>query len=233
MNFPYSVVIPAYNAAGTIGESIASVMAQTISPQEIIVVDDGSTDATASVASGLSGPIVVLRKENSGPGGATNAGIRQVKSPFFATIDADDIWLPHKIARQAMEFDRDPGLAGVFALARMFHDGEVPDPDGPGAVRRLWTRTTMLFRTEAARSVGDFGDLPGNLGEVIDWLSRSRDLNQRHFMVEEILALRRIRPGSLSYGSDADRRRGYLVAVHDAMKRKRNKPAQVEAGEIE
>lgn len=223
MSFLYSVVIPAYNAAATIGEAVASVMAQTISPQEIVVVDDGSTDATFDVASGLAGPIVVFRKENSGPGGATNSGICRVKSPFFATIDADDIWLPHKIARQAVEFDRDPGLAGVFALARMFHDGTVADPDGPGAVRRLWTRTTLLFRTDAAHSVGSFGDLPGNLGEVVDWLSRSRDLGQRHFMVEEVLALRRIRPGSLSYGRDADRTRGYLVAVHDAIKRKRER----------
>lgn len=233
MSFPYSVVIPAYNAAATIGESISSVMAQTIAPREIIVIDDGSTDDTARVAGDLPGPIVVFRKENSGPGGATNAGIDRVTSPFFATIDADDIWLPHKIARQAMEFNRDPGLAGVFALARMFQDGAAPDPDGPGAVRRLWTRTTLLFRTEAAQSVGSFADLPGNLGEVVDWLSRSRDLDQRHFMVEEILALRRIRPGSLSYGRDADRTRGYLVAVHDAMKRKREKLAKLAAGTSE
>jgi glycosyltransferase involved in cell wall biosynthesis len=230
VTFRYSVVIPAYNAAATIRETIASAMAQTVLPQEIIVVDDGSTDATATVAGESDGPVVVIRKENSGPGGATTTGVRRVAQPFFATLDADDLWLPHKIARQAMEFERSSDVSGVFALARMFHDGTVPDPDGPGQVVRLWTRTTLLFRTEAAQAVGDFGDLPGRMGEVIDWLSRSRDLEQRHVMLEEILALRRIRPGSLSYGLTAEQKRGYLTAVHDAMQRRKQKLAKPAAG---
>ena len=112
-------------------------------------------------------------------------------------------------------------VAGVFALARLFVDGAEPDPDGAGAVRRLWTRTTLLFRSDAAREVGDFVDLPGRLGEVIDWPGRSRDLGHRHLMVEEILALRRIRRGSLSDGLAADRTRGYLRAVHAALERRR------------
>jgi glycosyltransferase involved in cell wall biosynthesis len=229
VSFAYSVVIPAYNAAATIGETVASAMAQTIPPREIIVVDDGSTDATAAVAGEAAGPVVVIRRANSGPGGATTAGMRRVTEPFFATLDADDLWLPHKIARQAMEFERDPDVAGVFTLARMFHDGTAPDPEGPGAVIRLWTRTTLLFRTEAARAVGDFSELPGRIGEVIDWLSRSRDLGQRHVMVEEILALRRIRPGSLSYGLNAEQKRGYLLAVHDAMQRRKQRLAEAAA----
>jgi glycosyltransferase involved in cell wall biosynthesis len=229
VSLAYSVVIPAYNAAATIRETIASAMAQTIPPREIIVVDDGSTDATAAVAGEAAGPVVVIQRENSGPGGATTAGMRRVSQPFFATLDADDLWLPHKIARQAAELERAPDVAGVFALARMFHDGAAPDPDGPGAIVRLWTRTTLLFRTEAAQAVGDFGDLPGRMGEVIDWLSRSRDLGQRHVMVEEILALRRIRPGSLSYGLTDEQKRGYLLAVHDAMRRRKQRLAEAAA----
>jgi hypothetical protein len=88
----------------------------------------------------------------------------------------------------------------------------------------------LLYRSDAAREVGDFVDLPGQLGEVVDWLARSRDLGQRHAMVEEILALRRIRPGSLSYGRDSDRRRGYLFAVHAALKRRNLLPAEPRAG---
>lgn len=229
MTFSYSAVIPAYNATATIAEAIASILRQTVPPQEIIVVDDGSSDDTAHVAAAMAGPITILRQENRGPGAATTAGFARVTTPFVATLDADDLWLPEKVARQAACFDKDPALAGVFTLARMFADGEAADPDGHGALRRLWTRTTLMFRTEAARETGDFVDLPGRLGEVIDWLARSRDLGHRHVMVEEVLAMRRIRPGSLSHGRDAERSRGYLVAVHEAIER-RKRLAAMKAG---
>ena len=221
MTFSYSVVIPAYNAAATIGEAVQSILDQTIRPARIIVVDDGSTDRTAAAVAGMGPEVMVVGQDNRGPGAATTAGFDRVMTPFVATLDADDLWLPHKIACQAALFCSDPGLAGVFSLARLFADGAVPDPNGEGAIRRLWTRTTLLFRTEAARAVGDFIDLPGQLGEVIDWLARSRGLGHRHVMLEEILALRRIRPGSLSYRLDAERSRGYLAAVRASLERKR------------
>lgn len=229
MTLPYSVVIPAYNAAGTLRQAVESVLCQTVLPREIIVVDDGSTDETAAVVASIPGPISLVHQGNAGPGAATTAGLDRVTTPFVATLDADDLWLPQKIARQAVSFDADPGLAGVFTLARLFVDGQPPDPDGPGALRRLWTRTTLLFRSEAAREVGAVVDLPGRLGEMVDWLARSRDLGHRHAMVEEILALRRIRRGSLSHDRDPDRRRGYLVAVYAALERRRCK-AREDAG---
>ena len=80
---------------------------------------------------------------------------------------------------------------------------------------------TLLYRTDAARAIGDLVDLPGNLGELIDWLARGRDAGHRHLMLEEILAMRRIRAGSLSSKLDADRSRGYLFAVRNAIERKK------------
>jgi glycosyltransferase involved in cell wall biosynthesis len=228
----YSVVIPAYNAAPYIADAIASVMAQTIPPHEIFVINDGSTDDTESVVAGLKGPIRVINQENQGPGAATTAGFKRVVTPIVATLDADDLWLPTKTARQLAMLDDDPGLAGVFSLARHFADGTEPDPAGDGAVRRLWTRTTLMFRTAAAREIGDLIDLPGQLGELIDWLARSQELGHRHLMIEEILAMRRIRAGSLSSKLDADRSRGYLFAVHKAMERRKALAAKSKTGPV-
>jgi glycosyltransferase involved in cell wall biosynthesis len=220
LNFVYSVVIPAFNAASTIGPAIESVLGQTVLPHKIIVIDDGSNDKTAEIASSISPLVDVVRQDNQGPGAATTAGLRRVGTPFFATLDADDLWLPEKTMRQAKRFEDESDVAGVFSLAQHFKDGEDPNADGTRTVQRLWTRTTLMFRTEAAQKVGDFIDLPGRLGEVIDWLARSRELGHRHELVEEVLALRRIRAGSLSDARGTDRFRGYLIAVKMALDRR-------------
>jgi glycosyltransferase involved in cell wall biosynthesis len=219
----YSVVIPAYNAADTIQAAVGSVLGQTRPPESILVVDDGSTDRTATVVAAMAGPVTVIRQANAGPGAATTAGLERVRTPFVAMLDADDLWLPGKAARQLARFAEEPDVAGVFTLARLFADGHAPDPDRAGPVRRLWTRTTLMFRTRAARDVGAVVDLPGRIGEMVDWLARSRDLGHRHAMLEEVLALRRVRPGSLSYALDAERSRGYLVAAHAALQRRRRR----------
>lgn len=85
----------------------------------------------------------------------------------------------------------------------------------------------MLYRTEAARAIGDLVDLPGNVAEFIDWMARSRDAGHRHAMVDEILAMRRIRARSLSSKLDADRSRGYLFAV--SIERKKLLTAELKA----
>ncbi len=222
MTFAYSVVIPAYNAALTIAAAIGSILAQTIPAREIIVVNDGSSDATADIAARAAPNVVVINQPNLGPGAATTAGFRRTGSPFTATLDADDLWLSHKIARQAEAIADNPGLSGVFSLARQFIDGGQLQAEGGGTVRPLWTRTTLLYRSEAARQVGDFIDFPGRLGEVVDWLARARALGQRHLMMEEVLALRRVRSNSLSQESlRAGGSRGYLAAANAALRRRR------------
>ena len=229
MTFSYSVVIPAFNAAATLGDAIRSVLAQTVPPHTVIVVDDGSADETAAIAMACGPPVTLVRQHNQGPGAATTAGFRRVATPYVATLDSDDVWLPRKIEVQSRRLTEEPDVGGVFSLARQFAEHETPDPDAPGPEFRLWTRTTMMLRTDAARQVGDFHDFPGRLGELVDWLGRSRDLGHRHVIVEEVLAMRRVRAGSLSHAIDTARARGYLVAVHEAIKRKQAR--RVAAGE--
>jgi len=87
-----SIIIPAYNCAGLLSESIDSVRKQTYGNIEIIVVDDGSTDGTGKVAEGYfeSGKVRCFRQENGGPGAARNMGIKVARGEFLAFVDADD-----------------------------------------------------------------------------------------------------------------------------------------------
>lgn len=89
-----SVVIPAYNAEAFLGDAIKSIHAQTLPVLEIIVVDDGSTDRTSSIAASLN--TRVIRQANSGASAARNAGIRASTGQWIAFLDADDIWEPEK-----------------------------------------------------------------------------------------------------------------------------------------
>ena len=99
MTSAYSVVIPAFNAEATLGETIRSALEQTVPPAEILVVDDGSTDGTDAVAAGFADRVRVIRQDNAGPGAATSRGLAAVETPFAATLDADDLWLPGKAVR--------------------------------------------------------------------------------------------------------------------------------------
>ncbi len=89
----FSVVIPAYNAAGTIGESIRSVMQQQYQDFEVVVVDDGSTDSTATVAQGLEN-VGYWHQQNAGPGVARNTGVKIAKGKYITFLDADDVLFP-------------------------------------------------------------------------------------------------------------------------------------------
>lgn len=104
-----SVVIPAYNAAGFIAETIASAHAQTYAPLEVIVVDDGSADDTAQVATSLG--CRVIRQPNGGVCAARNAGILKANGNWIALLDHDDIWLPTKLERQVDAATRCPDVA--------------------------------------------------------------------------------------------------------------------------
>ncbi len=218
----YSVVIPAYNAAATLGEAIASLQGQTLPPAQIIVVDDGSTDGTAAIARGCGHDIRVIVQANAGPGAASTRGFAEVATPLVAFIDSDDLWLPHKAQRQVEHLTATPALAGLAVLGRLFRDGEAATADGE--IQEMWSRTGLMIWTDRARSVGPFFDPPGRRGETIDWLMRARAVGLRIDMLHEVLTLRRVRRGSLSSGRGPNDI-GYLHVVRAELERKRARTA--------
>lgn len=114
-----SVVIPAYNAAWCVARAIDSVLAQSFRDFELIVVDDGSTDDTAAVLAGYASKLRVVGQPNGGMSSARNAGIRAASGRYLAFLDADDRWLPEKLARQIVLLEARPDLAFCAATARL------------------------------------------------------------------------------------------------------------------
>ena len=116
-----SVIIPAYNYARYLREAIDSVFAQTYPALELIVVDDGSTDATPEVLAAYGNRLRAIRQRNGGVSAARNAGISAARGEYLAFLDADDLWHPRKLEAQMARFESDPSLGLVYCGAESFN----------------------------------------------------------------------------------------------------------------
>ncbi len=106
----FSVIIPAFNAAATLARAIESVRAQSWPAHEIIVVDDGSSDATAQVAAGFGDAVRLIRQPNRGVSVARNAGAAAASGDWLAFLDADDWYAPDRLRLHAEWIAEDPAL---------------------------------------------------------------------------------------------------------------------------
>ena len=135
-----SVVIPAYNAERTIRSTLLSVLRQTVTDFEVIVVDDGSIDSTSNIARSLrDSRLRVVRQANSGHAGARNTGIRHATGKYVAFVDADDLWLPRKLETQLCFLRRHPNVRALHSAAIHVDDGLRPlfigqCPDGKNSL---------------------------------------------------------------------------------------------------
>lgn len=112
-----SVIVPAYNAGQTIAAALESVLTQTFTDYEVIVVDDGSTDDTRQQVEACGHRVVYLRQRNAGPAHARNTGLTKARGSLIAFLDADDVWLPRKLERQVRYFAEHPQAALLHGAA--------------------------------------------------------------------------------------------------------------------
>ncbi len=185
-----SVIMPLYQGEATVVRALRSALAQTHPPLEIIVVDDGSTDAGPERVRALDDPrIVLIRQANAGCGAARNLGIARARGDWLAFLDADDEWLPHFFERAARAFARYPDVGfyygdsvelglgtGTEGRAQDYADPapgmpdeapvvrlEAPPEGGAKALKRRVDRSlcTMVARTGLVRALDGYYDRDG------------------------------------------------------------------------
>lgn len=110
-----TVIVPTFNCAGYIGEAIRSILDQSRQPDEIVIVDDGSTDGTQDIVRSFhDSRLHYVYQANSGVSAARNLGIRKAAGEFIAFLDADDRWRPTMLQQQAAVLESDPGIVCCF-----------------------------------------------------------------------------------------------------------------------
>jgi glycosyltransferase involved in cell wall biosynthesis len=135
-----TVVIPTFNRAAMLADAVRSALAQTRPADEIIIVDDGSTDDTRTVVASFGTSVRCLRQENRGVSAARNAGIEAARGRLIAFLDSDDLWHPFKLEIELEVLARLPGVGLVYS------EFEILKPDG--SRRPNGSRTWLAERTD-------------------------------------------------------------------------------------
>ncbi len=186
-----SVIVPVYNGEAYLAEALESVFAQDYAPLEVIVADDGSTDASLEIARSFSG-VACLELAHEGVSAARNAAVRASTGDWLAFLDADDTWLPGKMTAQVRAGGAPCGLVLCHSVFQF--EGAVPGWFlGPleGSAVPSFAPSAWLIRRKTFDAVGPF-DEARSVGEDTEWLSRAWDQGVQYLMLDEPLLRRRI-----------------------------------------
>ena len=199
-------VLAVYNGERYLREALDSVLSQTYSRVETIVVDDGSTDGTDALIRVYGDRVRHLHQSNAGPAAARNVGIARSQGTFIAFQDADDIWHPERIERQMARFEARPELALCSAYLSNFWEPEIQDEAEalrdhliakpfPG----YGTPPSLLVRRALYDTVGPFNESL-RLGSDTEWFLRASEQGVLMEVLPDVLVRRRWHRGNISRG---------------------------------
>jgi glycosyltransferase involved in cell wall biosynthesis len=218
-----SLVIPMFNNAAHVAEAIDSALAQTHPLREILVVDDGSTDDSVAIAERFGPPVQVFRQEHAGQGAGRNTGAARARGDLLAFLDADDVWLPEKIALQVAALAANESCDMAFGRIEQFFSPELGHAGGRprvlgSAEQRGLLPGALLVRTSAFRRVGGFRE-DVTFGEFVDWYIRANEAGLSACTVDEVVLRRRLHATNAGVRERA-KRREYAKVLKDMLDRR-------------
>ncbi len=199
-----AVVMPCYNSSRYLGEALASVFAQTRAPDEVIVVDDASTDDSVEIAR-KAGATVIASERNIGPASARNLGIASTSADLIAFLDSDDCWMPHHLATLLPAFEQDPDTVFAFGRVRNYERPPVHITANLVAARDIFlellvtnvvVQSATIARREALRAVGGYPEGMRYSEDYSLWLRLA--MNARVATTDAATCRRRTHEGQLS-----------------------------------
>lgn len=222
----FSVVIPVCNGEKYLREALESVLADKWDSFELIVVDDGSSDATPSIAHDFPG-VRYHFQENQGVAVARNEGIRLARGRYLVFLDSDDIWLPGRFGKTLDFFRDNPWAHYVVGYVEMFLEQGFPRPpnikpewlEGP---LRIPGTCTMAARREVFERVGLFNSHYRS-GEDLEWFQRASEAGIEMAWLPVPLVRKRIHENNLSTLAAKDKKARLLLMMREAVKRKKEK----------
>ncbi|MEO7361502.1 MAG: glycosyltransferase family A protein [Gemmatimonadaceae bacterium] len=192
-----SCVIPVFNGQQYIGETIESVLQQSVSVDDVIVVDDGSTDDTAQIVRSFGNRVRLIPQNNAGPAAARNHGVQAATGAFLTFQDADDLWCSEKNALQLGAFADDPSLMICVGHIENFTSPDVPAdmqlPEFSARAKPLAGYTTpgMMVRAEVFGVVGPFNEALKHT-DAGEWFKRARAVGVRERLLPDVVVRRRL-----------------------------------------
>jgi glycosyltransferase involved in cell wall biosynthesis len=219
-----SVVVPVFNGAPYLSQAIDSILRQNYEPVEIIVVDDGSTDESATIVRGFGSAITYCWQPQRGAATARNHGVAQSRGEVLAFLDADDLWMPDKLALQSGYLHSHSEVEAVLGFVEQFISPELdeeargrllcpPDPM-PG-----YHVGALLVRRAAFDRIGPF-DVSYTIGHFIDWWLRAMGQGMTHCLLPAVVLRRRVHTNNLTL-SRRDARLEYARLARAALERRR------------
>ncbi len=216
-----SVIVPMLNGARFVGESLDSARRQLSGHDEIIVVDNGSTDASIAVVEAIGDPrIRIIEEARSGPAATRNAGLRQARGAFVAFLDCDDLWPENRHPALLKILNDDPACDGAYGRVRVLFDGPL-DPrfahlDGVHTARVLLH--PFLFRRSILDRVGPFNEAMAT-GEDSDLLVRMAEIGARFAVYDGDAGIYRRHDANMTLKQGAIKA-GVMGALAQKLKRK-------------
>ena len=221
-----SCIVPVFNGERYLGEALESILAQSYRPLEVLVADDGPTDATAAVAARYGEQVRYLCQPTAGPAAARNLGLSAAGGEFVAFLDQDDLWHPEKLARQMSRFQARPTLDVCVAHVRMFWISELREE--AARYRHHWraqavpgyTTGTLLARRRLFDTVGRFNPSLW-FSDASDWFLRAAERGAIMDLLPDVLTFHRVHHDNLSRRLAAASRAEYVGIVKASLDRRR------------